>query len=79
MANDDISKLMLIIVNIAKMSFRNVFSDRRLRMAVPNLTPTNTHITPKVEITTSLPENSPKCPSPTIMIRLDIVKEQFAA
>ena len=39
----------------------------------------NTHKTPKVEITTSDPVKSPKYPNPTIMIRLDIVNEQFAA
>ena len=70
---------MLIIVKIVKMMFRNAFSDRRSRMAVPNLTPMNTHITPKVEITTSVPVNNPRCPNPAIMIKLDIVKEQLAA
>ena len=77
--NHDINKLMLIIVNIAKMMFRNVLSDRRSRMAVPNFTPMNTHTTPKVEIHTSVPVNNPKCPNPVIMIRLDIVNEQLAA
>ena len=70
---------MLIIVNIAKIIFRNALSDRRSRIAVPNFTPMNTHTTPKVEITTSTLVNNPRCPNPAIMIRLDIVNEQLAA
>ena len=70
---------MLIIVNIVKMMFRNALSDKPSRMAVPNLTPMNTHTTPKVEINTSVPVNNPRCPNPAIMIRLDIVNEQLAA
>ena len=70
---------MLIVVNIAKMMVRNALSDKRLRIAVPNFTPMNTHTTPAVEITTSVPVNNPRCPNPAIMIRLDIVNEQLAA
>ena len=70
---------MLIIDNIAKIILRNARSDRRSRIAVPNLTPMNTHTTPKVEITTSTLVNNPRCPNPAIMIRLDIVNEQLAA
>ena len=70
---------MLIIVNIAKIIFRNALSDRRSRIAVPNFTPMNTHTTPKVEINTSPPVNNPRCANPAIMIRLDIVNEQLAA
>ena len=70
---------MLIIVNIVKMMFRNALSDKPSRMAVPILTPMNTHTTPKVEMNTSVPVNNPRCPNPAIMIRLDIVNEQLAA
>ena len=70
---------MLIIVNMVKIIFRNALSDRRSRIAVPNLTPMKTHTTPKVDINTSVPVNNPRCPNPAIMIKLDIVNEQLAA